>query len=239
MRKYYCDKVVWPLTQHRPLWILWLNSAFKLQAVLISDLQRPHHNTEALLQILATFWFKNKSLIPIFYILVNAFIHWTTLLAIPAAVRSFSLQEEGTTRNPLQDELEGMAGMKQGKNLHPWASQSHCFDGTVPLEKCSFLSSCIQDFQSPRKKPFLMTYLLKESHNSQSHSLFIILSIFQFLPYGLVIILWGCFALFCSHRIWQKTLGCERNENQDLWTAMWHQQEHIPSIFCELFMVLK
>lgn len=115
MRKYYCDKVVWPLTQHRPLWILWLNSAFKLQAVLISDLQRPHHNTKALLQILATFWFKNKSLIPIFYILVNAFIHWTTLLAIPAAVRSFSLQEEGTTRNPLQDELEGMAGMKQGK----------------------------------------------------------------------------------------------------------------------------
>lgn len=79
VRKHYCDKVVWPLTQHRPLGIIWPNPVFKLQAVLILTFQRTHHSTEVLLQVLVTLWFKNESLIPIFYVLDTIFIHWIIL----------------------------------------------------------------------------------------------------------------------------------------------------------------
>lgn len=95
-----------------------------------------------------------------------------------------------------------MAVMKRGKICIHESLKVSTAKVESPQRSAAFtLSSCIQNFPSPRKKPLLMTHLLKEPHSSSSHSLFIIFSIFQFPPYGLVIILWGCFVLFCFAHI--------------------------------------
>lgn len=96
-----------------------------------------------------------------------------------------------TTRNQVQEELEGMSehgGQRKCALIGLSASASEVEPG---LRRAAFTHfSCMQNFPPQCEKLLLLLYLLGELHRSSTHSLCIISSISLSSLYGLVINLW-------------------------------------------------